>query len=74
MALIKCYECAKDISDKAPACPQCGAPRGEIVEEYWDSGELKLKKTFQWGKQNGIEESYYEDGQLLNESTENAEP
>ncbi len=26
MALIKCYECEKEISDKAPACPQCGAP------------------------------------------------
>ena len=26
MALIKCPECAKSISDKAPACPGCGAP------------------------------------------------
>jgi len=26
MALIKCYECEKEISDKAPACPHCGAP------------------------------------------------
>jgi len=25
MALIKCYECEKEISDKAPACPHCGA-------------------------------------------------
>ena len=27
MALIKCYECSKQISDLAPACPQCGAPK-----------------------------------------------
>ena len=27
MALIKCYECSREISDKAPACPQCGAPK-----------------------------------------------
>ena len=27
MALIKCYECGKEISDKAPACPHCGAPK-----------------------------------------------
>jgi hypothetical protein len=27
MALIKCYECEKEISDKAPACPHCGAPK-----------------------------------------------
>jgi hypothetical protein len=26
MALIKCSECSNDVSDKAPACPKCGAP------------------------------------------------
>lgn len=26
MALINCPECGKEISDKAPACPKCGAP------------------------------------------------
>ena len=26
MALIKCPECNKEISDKAPACPNCGTP------------------------------------------------
>lgn len=26
MALIKCYECGTDISEKAKACPECGAP------------------------------------------------
>lgn len=26
MALIKCSECGKEISDKANACPNCGAP------------------------------------------------
>jgi hypothetical protein len=29
MALIPCYECEKEISDKAAACPQCGAPKEE---------------------------------------------
>ena len=27
MALIKCYECGKEISDKAPSCPHFGAPK-----------------------------------------------
>ena len=27
MALIKCYECSKEISDKAEQCPNCGAPK-----------------------------------------------
>ena len=26
MAVIKCSECRKKISDKAQACPHCGAP------------------------------------------------
>src|SRR5262245_34755676 len=26
MALIRCYECGKEISSIAPACPSCGAP------------------------------------------------
>lgn len=26
MALIKCKECGKEVSDKATACPACGAP------------------------------------------------
>ena len=29
MALIQCYECSREISDKAPACPHCGAPAEE---------------------------------------------
>ncbi|EPG2747499.1 OB-fold protein [Klebsiella pneumoniae] len=26
MALIKCHECAKEVSDTATSCPNCGAP------------------------------------------------
>lgn len=29
MALIKCAECGKEISDRATTCPACGAPVGE---------------------------------------------
>ena len=32
MALIKCPECGKEISDKAGACPHCGCPIGN----FWD--------------------------------------
>lgn len=27
MTLISCYECSKEISDSAPSCPHCGAPK-----------------------------------------------
>lgn len=45
MALIKCPECNKEISDKVTACPHCGYPLSEtnsekLVEEY---GEAKQK-------------------------------
>ena len=31
MALIKCSECGKEISDKAKVCPNCGNPLEENV-------------------------------------------
>ena len=30
MALINCYECGKEISDKATSCPNCGIPLNQI--------------------------------------------
>lgn len=39
MALIKCDECGKQVSDKASACPHCGAPV-EIIKC------VECKKTF----------------------------
>lgn len=32
MALIKCTECGKDISNKAAVCPHCGCPMEEILK------------------------------------------
>ena len=31
MALIKCHECGKEISDTAPTCPGCGAPKKKLT-------------------------------------------
>ena len=42
MALIKCYECGKRISDKALACPKCGCPVGEIADEQEFTQEKDL--------------------------------
>lgn len=30
MAIIKCPECGKDVSDKATVCPNCGCPQEEL--------------------------------------------
>ena len=39
MAIIKCPECSKEISDKAKSCPNCGCPLEEIVT----SGVVRIK-------------------------------
>lgn len=55
MALIKCPECGKEISDKAPQCIHCGCPINNKVDsnteetnnlfeyngKYWDLSECK---------------------------------
>lgn len=40
MALIKCPECGKEVSDKAVACPNCGCPLSEVVTR---GGTVKIK-------------------------------
>jgi len=45
MALIKCFECGKEVSDRAASCPHCGAPTVEpptksAVESDHLSGEV----------------------------------
>lgn len=39
MALIKCPECGKEISDKASNCPSCGYP----IEALSPEGTVKKK-------------------------------
>jgi hypothetical protein len=33
MALIKCPDCSKDVSDKAAACPHCGSPLAQTLTQ-----------------------------------------
>lgn len=39
MALIECEECCKEISDKATACPHCGAPITTKAPAWFKSAE-----------------------------------
>src|ERR1035437_197229 len=41
MALIKCPDCGKDVSNVAPSCPNCGRPVLETVPAKVESGEKK---------------------------------
>lgn len=45
MALIKCPECGREVSDKAESCPQCGYPISKLGEEKGnDSGIEKMEE------------------------------
>lgn len=46
MALIKCSECGKEISDKATACPNCGNPITQVNKNLVqiDTAPQKRKK------------------------------
>ena len=34
MAMIKCSECGREISDKAPACPNCAYPLAQLMHSH----------------------------------------
>ena len=46
MALIKCLECSKEISDKAATCPNCGNPVNQVNKTMVqiDTAPQKRKK------------------------------
>ncbi len=55
MALIKCKECGKEISDKAVACPNCGYPLKHPVPNYADiklGYDIYLNDTYYDEKNN----------------------
>lgn len=43
MALIKCPECGKEISDKAGACPHCGCPIGNATQPIQNNDGKRWK-------------------------------
>jgi len=45
MALIKCPECGKEISDKANACPNCGCPINDNVDKDESSRQLEISEN-----------------------------
>ena len=47
MALIKCSECGKQISDKAFACPNCGCPVREAVNEQNSKNPRSVKSPYE---------------------------
>ncbi|MCL5036755.1 MAG: hypothetical protein M1269_06495 [Chloroflexi bacterium] len=48
MALIKCPDCSKEISDQAPACPNCGRPKNAFPVP-----DQVLQRAFDYNKSGG---------------------
>lgn len=44
MALIKCSECGKEISDKATSCPHCGNPIASLFEKESNKSDDELQR------------------------------
>jgi hypothetical protein len=57
MALINCHECGKQISDTAPACPGCGAPKKKLTIREQEAADglspaekaRRAKNRAEWG-------------------------
>ena len=60
MALIKCEECGKEVSDKALQCPNCGVPIASKKEDVmirfpvW-KGQMFNNKCYVYNKKTGEE-------------------
>lgn len=55
MALIKCPECKKKISDRCESCPNCGYPMKEYLEsEYFDEEQFDESEQTFTSKEIGI--------------------
>lgn len=48
MALIKCIECGREISDKAVVCPQCGCPSTFQSQQPTTESTLKANLDPRW--------------------------
>jgi RNA polymerase subunit RPABC4/transcription elongation factor Spt4 len=75
MAFLNCPECARQVSDQAPTCPQCGFPflktEYRFIEVYFDGssmiGERRLDDATRDGWQivNQQEVVEWEDGHSI---------
>ena len=67
MALLPCSECGREISDKAAACPQCGAPVKQAeTAEQWAYSQLADGYARKWVAQQLVE-SYGMEGRAAHE-------
>lgn len=47
--IVSCGECGKDVSDKAAACPHCGAPVPQTAQTASAPAEPRRSVSIPWG-------------------------
>lgn len=57
MAMIKCAECGKDISDKADKCPNCGCPVSYSIENTEDVKSEKREPSTEEMVTNNVKDN-----------------
>jgi len=68
MALIRCPECSKVISDNGEGCPKCGYPRNIMVADYIkNSNASAVKKIKRKQDHFSVEQQDYEMHQIIAE-------
>ena len=55
MALIKCTECKKKFSSRAPACPRCGCPTEDVLKDLGIYDEM-LKNESEAPEEENVSE------------------
>lgn len=50
MALIKCADCGKEISDEAVVCPSCGKPNNETQKAEAEKEKRDREFRYEFGK------------------------
>lgn len=61
MALIKCKECGRDVSNLASSCPNCGAP---VISDD-TNGIIHIKCNYINGSATRVKVYNYDTGELL---------
>ena len=59
MALISCPECGKEVSDKAPTCPNCGVPIARPVLSHEDLTDERITAILEDGIAEFASDGWY---------------
>ena len=57
MPLIQCLDCGRDVHDRAPACPKCGAPEPSATPSTTTGTPAAARRTPQTDTRAGVNQA-----------------